>query len=79
MDQVRILDAVAVGLENLLPLFGVAVELLGDLGEGIALGDRVGLGALSAWGSRGAAALDIGKSGSEGTMFGPCRRPLKRR
>lgn len=61
MDQVRILDAVAVGLENLLPLLGVAIELLGDLGEGIALGDRVGLGALSTWGSRGGAALDIGK------------------
>src|SRR5687767_4729842 len=41
MDQVRVLDLVAIGLEDPPPLVGVAVEALGDLRQAVAGHDRV--------------------------------------
>src|SRR5215210_309822 len=53
MDQVRIRDSVAVRHVNCFPFAGIAVDLLGDLAQAIALLDGIGLPA--AQGRRAAA------------------------
>src|SRR5215813_1343014 len=42
VDQIRILDDVAIGVEDALPLVCVAVEVLGDLRQAVARDHRVG-------------------------------------
>src|SRR6478672_7372300 len=42
MDQVGILDLVAIGLVDRVPLARIAVLLLGDLGQAVAAHDRIG-------------------------------------
>jgi hypothetical protein len=59
MDQVGVLDRVAVGLVDRVPLVGVAELALGDLGEAVAGNDRIGTSPGGVGGCGGAAAADI--------------------
>ena len=43
LDQIGIRNLVAIRIEDFVPAIRVPVELLGDLGERVALGDGVGL------------------------------------
>src|SRR6185295_5694649 len=67
MDEVGILDDVAVGVEDPPPFVGVAVELFRDLRQAVAGGDGVRLlgrlGRLRGWRRRRAAGYHIRKVG----------------
>src|SRR5688572_13649915 len=77
MDEIGIVDNVPVGLVDLVPLLGIAVDPLGDLRETVTLLDRVGLSRRCRGGSGGgSAALDTGEVGE--WLFGIRHLALQR-